>query len=424
MSHQSVEPYKGVRDFYPEDLAVRKHILSTLGRVAESFGYEEYDASILEPADLYRGKTSEEIVNEQAYIFTDRGDREVMLRPEMTPTVARMVAARRRELGYPLRLWCAPNMFRYEKPQRGRLREFWQFNADVFGLSGIEADAEIIALGYHAMKAFGAQDSDFEIQINDRRAINNAFDVCGIDLETRPALMRLLDRKNKMTEAEFETALTEIVGAKAGQVATAFETLDAFPTLAELQKLLAQLGVKNARIAPEIVRGFDYYTGVIMEAVDTNPQNRRALYGGGRYDNLLTLFGQDPLPVVGFAIGDVTMKDFLEVHGLLDAYQPRTQLMLCVVDEAAIIAAQKLAQDLREKGVRVAVNSSLRKLPDQFKSAEKLSIRHALILGSGDNTDLYSIKTLGGDEQKMTLDEIVRFLLLKSLAGLPGQGQA
>lgn len=412
MTHQSVEPYKGVRDFYPEDLAIRKHILSTLGRVAESFGYEEYDASIIEPADLYRGKTSEEIVNEQAYIFTDRGDREVMLRPEMTPTVARMVAARRRELGYPLRLWCAPNMFRYEKPQRGRLREFWQFNADVFGLSGIEADAEIIALGYHSMKAFGAQDSDFEIQINDRRAINNAFETCGIEPELRPALMRLLDRKNKMSDAEFGAALTEIVGDRAGHVATAFETLENYPTLQQLKKMLNDLGVKNARIAPEIVRGFDYYTGVIMEAVDTNPQNRRALYGGGRYDNLLTLFGQDPLPVVGFAIGDVTMRDFLDVHGLLEAYKPRTQLMLCVVDESAIEPAIRLAQEFRNKGVRVALNSSLRKLPDQFKAAEKLGIQHALVFGTADtNARVYSFKKLGGSEEKKTFDEIVTYFL-------------
>lgn len=408
---QSTEPYKGVRDFYPEDLAVRKYILGTLGRVAESFGYEEYDASVLEPADLYRGKTSEEIVNEQAYIFTDRGDREVMLRPEMTPTVARMVAARRRELGYPLRLWCAPNFFRYEKPQRGRLREFWQFNADVFGLSGIEADAEVIALGYHALKAFGAQDSDFEILINDRRAINNAFETCGIETELRPPLMRLLDKKNKLTASEFNTHLSEIVGAKAGAVATAFETLDQFPTLVELKTLLSQFGVKNARVTPDIVRGFDYYTGVIMEAVDTDPLNKRALYGGGRYDNLLTLFGQDPLPVVGFAIGDVTARDFLEVHRLLPEYTPKTQLTICVLDQSAITAANALAQTLRERGIAVAVNTTLRKLPDQFKSAEKLGIKHALVFGAADiDAATYSVKKLGGEERRLNLDELDSYL--------------
>lgn len=405
---QSTEPYKGVRDFYPEDLSIRKFILGTLGRVAESFGYEEYDASVLEPAELYRGKTSEEIVNEQAYIFTDRGDREVMLRPEMTPTVARMVAAKRRELGYPLRLWCAPNFFRYEKPQRGRLREFWQFNADVFGLSGIEADAEIIALGYHALKAFGAKDADFEILINDRRAINNAFETCRIDTEQRAPLMRLLDKKNKLTAAEFNTHLSEIVGAKAGAVATAFETLDQYPTLIELQQLLTQLGVKNARVAPDIVRGFDYYTGVIMEAVDTDPLNKRALYGGGRYDNLLTLFGQEPLPVVGFAIGDVTARDFLEVHKLLPDYAPKTQLMICVVDNTAITHAHIFAQSLRDSGVRVAVNSTMRKLPDQFRAAEKLGIRHALVFGNADKeANDFSVKKLGGEECKMKVTEMV-----------------
>src|SRR3989338_2736742 len=162
----STDPYKGVRDFYPEDMAIQRYIFDTWAHVAESYGFERYDASVLEPAELYRAKTGEEIVNEQTYTFKDRGDREVTLRPEMTPTVARMVAARRRELSFPLRWYSIPNLFRYERTQRGRLREHWQLNADLFGVESIEADLELIRMADRIMKNFGAKQSDYEVRLN------------------------------------------------------------------------------------------------------------------------------------------------------------------------------------------------------------------------------------------------------------------
>jgi histidyl-tRNA synthetase len=410
MSTQSTDSYKGVRDFYPEDCFYRDYILNTLAHTARSFGYEEYDASILEPAELYRGKTSDEILSKQAYLFRDRGDREVILRPEMTPTVARLVAHRRTTLGYPLRLFSNPNCFRYEQPQRGRLREFWQFNADMFGLSGIDADAEIVALGHACILAFGATEKDFVIHVNDRRALNSIWDTFTLSDAERKSVMHLLDAKAKMEPAQFMSELTEAVGTRADGILAALDSIAEYPTLAALMKTLTAMGITNVKVDTELVRGFDYYTGVIMEAFDTDPQNRRAMYGGGRYDNLLTLFGEQPIPTVGFAIGDVVMKDFLITHNLLPKYVPATQLMICVVDEPAVIAAHTLAQTLRKSGIAVAVNTSLRKLVDQFNSAEKLGIPKVLVLGSGDTDGTYSLKTLGGTQEKLQLAAIITAL--------------
>ncbi len=183
----STEPYKGVRDFYPEDQALLNYIIKTWRDATERFGYVEYNASILEPSDLYKSKgaDNEEIINDQSYTFTDRGEREVTLRPEMTPTVARMVAGKRRELGYPLRWYSVPNCFRYERPQRGRLREFWQLNADIFGTRSPAADAEVIMLAYEIVRAFGGKPEDFEIRLGSRSYMDSIAAELGLDAATK-----------------------------------------------------------------------------------------------------------------------------------------------------------------------------------------------------------------------------------------------
>lgn len=260
MSKLSTDPYKGVQDIYPEDMAVEKYIFSVWRKVAESMGYEEYGASPLEPTELYTEKSGEELVGQQTFTFTDRGGRSVTLRPEMTPTLARMVAARRRSLKFPLRWYSIPNLFRYERPQRGRKREHYQLNCDILGVADESADLEIIKLAYSIMKEFGASDQDFEIKLN------------------------------------YPTGN--------------LEDLKAF------QEKLAQAGITNTKIDETLARGQSYYTGIVFELFDTDPQNPRALCGGGRYDNLLELFDVEPVPAVGFGWGNITMRDFLETHGL------------------------------------------------------------------------------------------------------------
>jgi len=309
----STESYKGVRDFYPEDMKVQNYIFSVWRKIAEEFNYQEYTASILEYADLYKakGERNEEIVNEQMYVFKDKGDREVALRPEMTPTLARMVAARRKGLKLPLRWYSIPNCFRYERPQRGRRREHWQLNCDIMGVSGIEAEVEIISLAHKIMKEFGAKDEDFEIRINNRSTIKRLLEEAGInDEEKKNNYLSLLDKKSKMTEDEFKNEEIKLIGSN-----IKFETSVGNVT-EEIISGLGFKGIKNIKFDPGIVRGFNYYTGMVFEVYDTNPENRRALFGGGRYDNLLEMFGVEPLPTVGFGMGDVTIRDFLETHNL------------------------------------------------------------------------------------------------------------
>ncbi len=254
------EPYKGVRDFYPEDMTIQNYIFGVWRKVAEEFKYQEYSASILESAELYKVKSGDEIVNVQMYTFTDKGDREVALRPEMTPTLARMIAARRKGLKLPLRWYSIPNCFRYERPQRGRKREHWQLNCDIMGISGMDAEIEMIQITYKIMKEFGADDNSFEIRLN--------------------------NPSNKEID------------------------------LAQIKNKLEELGIKNTKIDESLARGQTYYTGIVFELFDASGENNRSICGGGRYDNLLEMFGVEPLPTVGFGMGDVTIRDFLETHGL------------------------------------------------------------------------------------------------------------
>lgn len=415
MEKLSTDSYKGVRDFYPRDKFVHDYMVNTLSQVCESFGYEAYDASILEPAELYRTKTSDEIVTEQTYTFEDRGGREVTLRPEMTPTVARMVAGKSRELGFPLRWYSMPNCFRYERAQRGRLREFWQLNADIFGVAGIEADVEIILLAQKLMTAFGATDADFEIRVNDRRVFEHIFDEIGIDTGTRKSIMSLLDRRAKMDN--FESELTKLTGDKSKNLLELFNAAATNPLLEDLHTRLTALGITNVIIDTSIVRGFDYYTGMVFEIFDTGKENSRSIAGGGRYDGLLELFGVDPIPTVGFALGDVTMKNFLETHDLLPEYVSPTDLMLCVLDIDATEFADTIALNLRDQDINVAVNYSYKKAGDQIKLADKKAIPFVACVGAKEvDSGKLSVKHLeSGDQSALSIDEIADHIFTHEL---------
>lgn len=344
------ESYKGVRDFYPQDMFVQNYIFGVMRKAVESFGYSEYGASILEPADLYKAKTGEEIVNEQTYTFKDRGDREVTLRPEMTPTVARMVAAKKREFSFPLRWYSIPNLFRYEQPQKGRLREHWQLNADIFGVESIEAEIEMISIAHAIMKAFGLKDSDYEIRVNDRKIMNYILeDFLSLSPSESHSVSKIIDKKDKVGKEDFADKIRSVVGVKSDELLNLLhsENLDEFISLLpekarshqgvleikELQESLAGIGIKNVVFSPTLMRGFDYYTGIVFEIFDTNPENRRAIFGGGRYDDLLSIFGAEKIPAVGFGMGDVTTRDVLETYNLLPKYKPATELYICVLEE-------------------------------------------------------------------------------------------
>ncbi len=396
----STDPYKGVRDFYPDDMSVQRHIFAAMGRAAEKFGYEEYAASILEPSELYKAKgaENEEMVNEQTYTFTDRGDREVTLRPEMTPSVARMVAARKRELAFPLRWYSIQNFFRYERPQRGRLREFWQLNADLFGPNGPEADAEIIALAREVMRELGATDDMYEIRVSDRRLLNRLYDKFDIAANTRAEATRLLDKRDK--DEKFEEKFAQLLG---NMIASDFlSQLDDFriPELEALTKILAAQEIK-VTVDTSITRGFDYYTGMVFEVFDTNPENKRSMFGGGRFDKLMELFGQDPVPAVGFGMGDVIARDFLETHGLLPETVSAVDLYLAPVSENDSIAAAKIANTLREKGRNVAVGLIEKKVGDHIKVALKKHIPFFAAVGADEaQSGTLKLKDLANEKEE------------------------
>lgn len=405
------ESYKGVRDFYPEDQFVERYIFEHMARVCELFGYEEYHASVLEPAELFRGKTSEEIVDEQTYTFTDRGGREVTLRPEMTPTLARMIAARAREIPLPARWYTIANIFRYERPQRGRLREHWQLNADIIGVDGIEADAEVIAIAHGVLRSLGADERDFEIRVSDRRILEAIYGELGIAPETRLGVTRLLDRREK--REDFEGALAELLGKdKSRELIGAIDRTTSSAFLENLRAELENLGVSNMIVDTKITRGFDYYTGMVFEVYDTSEENRRSLFGGGRYDNLLSLFGTPKIPAVGFGMGDVTARDFLETHNLLPSYAPAAELMIAVVDEGAKSHAIKLAQDLRRDDVAVSVNFSGKRVGDQIRYADKMKIPFVVTVGANEReSGRYTVKNLStGAEITLAADRIAEHL--------------
>lgn len=408
----STEPYKGVRDFYPEDQFVQRYMFEHMERVCELFGYEEYNASVLEPSELYRSKTSEEIINEQTYTFVDRGDREVTLRPEMTPTFARMIAAKSREIPLPARWYSIANIFRYERPQRGRLREHWQLNADIVGAAGVEADAEIIAIAYSIMRSLGAEDRDFEIRVSDRRILDAVYAELNIGDEMRSAVTRLLDRRAKLED--FEAQLASVLGdaAKASGLIELIDRTTSSKYLEDLRVMLEHMGVRNMIVDTKITRGFDYYTGMVFEVFDTHEENRRSIAGGGRYDNLLSLFGGDPIPTVGFALGDVTAREFMELHNLLPAYAPATELMLCVVEPEATSHALRLAQDLRREDVTVAVNFTGKRIGDQIRQADKMKVPFVIAIGSKErDSGRYTVKNLAtGNEITLPADRITEHL--------------
>ncbi len=404
----SVEPYKGVRDFYPEDQAFLAYLFATMRGITQRYGYEEYHASILEPAELYKnkGSTNEEIVKDQTYTFTDRGDREVALRPEMTPTVARMVAKRRRDMGFPLRLFSIPNVFRYERPQRGRLREHWQLNVDIFGSHSLAADAEIINVASEIMKAFGASSSDFVIKLGSRNFLDSVIAALNLSPDQGKRLVSILDRKGKMAREDFERDIADL------GVALEMLSPTAVPDdVQEVLDLLRSMGVENAEFDPSIVRGFDYYSGVVFEIFDTHPDNNRALFGGGRYDNLLAMFDDEVVPGVGLGMGDVTIRDFLEVRGLIPDYLPATHVYLATTSPEMYLAAAELAADLRSQGVNVAVDFGEKKLGDQIKAAGKHRIPFLIVVGEKEvASSTFTVRNLDtGGEETRTRTELGAF---------------
>lgn len=402
-----IQPVKGTREFYPEQMALRNFINDKVRAASQAFGYVEWDAPFIEAIDLYAAKSGEELVKKQSFVFTDRGGEEVTLRPELTPSLARMIAAKQNELMYPVRWWSFGPFWRYEQPQKGRTREFFQWNIDMLGVNSPEADAELIAVGATFLRSVGLGPQRAQIYVNNRRLMESQFDALGITAEKRLDVSNLVDRRSKMEPAKWdsyalETGLSQAQLDGLKKILADFDLWKQSDELTRLFAALEALGVEDyVKFDPNIMRGLLYYTGTVFEAFDTTGSLKRAIFGGGRYDNLLADVGGNPLSGVGFAMGDVVIGIILKEAGLVPEFQPSpVQVLVTVFDEKLWMQSFALAAELRRAGLDVMVFPEPAKLPKQFKFADKMKLKVALVMGPDEaEKRQVAVKNLSTGEQ-------------------------
>lgn len=379
---------KGTRDFYPEEMALRNWLYANIKKVSESFGYQEYDGPFIEKIDLYAAKSGEELVKEQAFVFPDRGGDLITLRPELTLSLARMVAQKQRQLVYPLRWWSFGPFWRYERPQKGRTREFFQWNIDLMGVTSPESDAEIAAICSLFFREIGLNPEQAGIFVNDRKLMEAELRSLGIDsTEMRRQVFRLIDRRDKLSPADWQAYALEIglSSVQTGGLRGILDNRDLWkksPELDRFFKAVNALGVgAYIHFNPEIIRGLDYYTGIVFEA-RTMDREGRAILGGGRYDNLVADVGGEPLPGVGFAMGDVMIAIVLEKYGLIPHFQPTpVQVLVTVFDEDLLVHSQVIASRLRKEDFNVACFTEAWNLSKQLRHADKIGASVVVIIG-------------------------------------------
>lgn len=378
---------RGTRDFYPREMAVRRWLYHLIEEVSVSFGYQEYDGPFIEKIDLYAAKSGEEIVKEQAFVFADRGGDMVTLRPELTPSLARMVAAKQNELIYPMRWWSFGPFWRYEKPQKGRTREFFQWNIDMIGVDSAAADAELVAICASFLKKAGLTPEQIMIKINHRKLLETQLAQAGIPEERKKDVFRLIDRVDKLSRQEWlvfgrEINLTDEQLSTIAKMLENSELWRESTDLIEIFDLLESHGVADyVKFDPRIVRGLDYYTGTVFEAWDIGGDGR-AVLGGGHYDNLVADVGGSPLAGVGFAMGDVMITILLDKYGRIPELSPlENSVLVTVFDENSFPASTALATRLRDEKLRVICSPEAGKLQKQFKLADRLGIRIVLVIG-------------------------------------------
>ncbi|GAB1470752.1 histidine--tRNA ligase [Chloroflexota bacterium] len=402
-----IQAVKGTQEFYPEQMALRNFIYQKVRGASQMFGYQEWDAPFIETLELYAAKSGEELVKKQAFTFEDRGGNFVTLRPELTPSLARMIAAKQGDLTFPVRWWSFGPFWRYEQPQKGRTREFFQWNVDMLGVNSPEADAELIAVGANFLRSVGLSPERALIYVNNRRLMDSEFDALGILPEKRLSVSNLVDRRTKMESAKWDTYALEL-GLNQTQLDGLKDILGNFDLwkksdeLARLFAALEALGVKDyVKFDPNIMRGLLYYTGTVFEAFDTSGSLKRAIFGGGRYDNLLADVGGQPLSGVGFAMGDVVIGIILQEAGLVPEFSPSpAQVLVTVFDENFWMQSFALAAELRAAGLKVMVFPEPTKLPKQFKFADKMKMKVALVLGPDEvEKGLVVVKNLLNGEQ-------------------------
>ncbi len=420
----TIQSLKGTRDFYPEEMAVRNFLYQTARKVSEQFGYQEYDAPFLETIELYAAKSGEELVKEQAFVFPDRGGDLITLRPELTPSLARMVAQRQRQLVYPLRWWSWGPFWRYERPQKGRTREFFQWNIDLIGVNSPAADAELVAIVATFLRECGLSSEQVHILVNNRQLMDSELAALNIPVELRPQVFRLIDRRDKLPFGEWQ-AYAQETGLDETQFKGLLEILankDLWQKSPDMQRtfaILESLGIRDyVQYAPNIIRGLDYYTGLVFEVWDRDGEFR-AILGGGRYNNLVSDVGGDPLPAIGFAMGDVVASLVLKKFNCLPDHLSASpaSVLVTVFDEETLGASFQLAADLRNAGLKVACYPETAKLAKQFKYGDRMGMRAAVVVGPDELAQgLAAVKDLRDGSQVTLKSAEVEPYLRKMLA--------
>ncbi len=420
-----IQSVKGTREFYPEEMALRNYLYEKIRAASQSFGFQEYDGPFIEPIELYAAKSGEELVKKQSFVFEDRGGDLVTLRPELTPSLARMIAAKQGSLTYPVRWWSFGPFWRYEQPQKGRTREFFQWNIDILGADSPEADAELIAVAATFLRSVGLDPTRASILVNNRRLMDSEFDALGISNEKRVDISNLVDRRSKMKPEAWDEYAIEL-GLNQKQVdglKNVLSNFDLWKNSDELIRLfnaLEALGVKDyVKFDPNIMRGLLYYTSTVFEAYDLSGSLRRAILGGGRYDNLLADVGGDPLPASGFAMGDVVIGIILQENGLVPEFKPTpAEVLVTVFDQSLFPKSYSIAAELRRAGINTMTYPEPAKLPKQFKYADKMKLKAALVVGPDEaEKNQVVVKDLSSGNQQTVQKEALVQVIQKILAG-------
>lgn len=397
-SYLPTAPYRGTRDFLPAEMSVRQQVFRRLYQVAESYGYLRYDGPLLESADIYEARSGQEITDLQLYTLTDRGNRRLALRPEMTPSAARMIAGHAPALQFPVRWYCHVNCHRYEKPQRGRVREHWQINVDIFGSDSPNADIEIFTVVHDMMAAVGATRDMYVLRASDRILLDGILtEVVGVPADRVRAVASVIDRWEKapreqirddaaaagLSDVQFDRLETAL---KAGEDVLTDLSADVVAR-SPLARILHSADRDLVSFDPLIVRGFEYYTSTVFEVFDTDPANHRSLFGGGRYDDLVGLFAKQRIPGIGFGMGDVTLFDFLDTHNLLPSPRTGADVVVIPVTDELAGAARDVAGSLRRAGWRTVVPVEAHKLGKEIARADKAGARAVVIVGQQEWAD-------------------------------------
>lgn len=425
MFNKTIKPVKGTRDFYPEDQVWQSWLYKKARIASESFGYQEYEGPILEPISLYLAKSSEEIVKRQSFVVPVKGESEknnLVLRPELTPTLARMVASKEHQLIFPLRWWSWGRFFRYETPQRGRGREFYQWNLDILGQDSPSADAEIISLGINFLASLGLTSEEVVVKINDRKYLENKFKIIGLSEQKRLSLFRIIDKKEKVSPSSFRQMLSQ-EGLDKLQVKDLELSLqdndysNESSWLTDLFSSLSDLGVADwVKFDPTIVRGFDYYTDTVFEA-QLKKAEGRSLFGGGRYQGLVgDVGGKRKIGGVGLAAGDMMIYQFLlELNRLPALSSLSAKTLVTVFNEELFRTSLLVANKLRRAGINVETYLDYRiSLAKQLNYANKKRFKLALIIGPEEKASgQIAIKNLISGQQKLVKEEDLASVLKK-----------